>query len=1018
MSTEKLVSEFRNPPSSFRPQPLWVWNGIVTRDWISRSLEDLAGAGFGGVFVHPRPGLVTEYLSAEWFALWRFAAGEAKRLGLECHIYDENSFPAGFAGGHVPARNPMTVAMSLRGRLHTSLPVRTEGTMAAFRVAADGSLAGIAAGEIEKAIRDDGATVMTMDLSARAGDMWQGGFAYVDLTLPETTRTFLETTHEAYLRECGEFFGDVCKYAFSDEPMLQGHGGLPFSRYLQAEFRRRHGYDIESRLADLPAPTDAGREVRFDFQCTAQHLFETHFAARMAEWCGAHGLAFTGHFMEHEWPDPSSHPSAMSLLRHMPVPGNDLLGFQFDPTKDPAHNGLWQLNLAELRSVAAQTGAERVLCETCGGGGYNYTLRDFKACEDFAMVGGVTLVNPHLVHQTLTGARRYDWGQTISPHAPWFEAYRGHADHVARVQTALLAGKHASRVLVMMPTTSAWLEFVPPSLRTPGYVDKLAEIRASQVSLVRLLASAGVDFDLGDELILRDLGQLAGQRLGVGQALYDVVVIPEAFANVLPTTWDLLVQFVDSGGRLLALREDVEFMDGRRTDPATTRWTDLGETARRVTRDSLVREIDALCPRRVRAEGAEALPPGVMHLAKVTPAGETVHFFANPYDTPAECVVLMDGEALAGLDTGTGHVAACDFERRGGAVRTLLTLPARGHALFLAGRAASLPATAKRRTPVIADVAARDLGVRRSAENLLVLDFCDVTSAGGASAVGVPCIRAEQLIWRDHGKERNPWRWAVQYRRTYLDAVFPKPSGFELTYRFEVAEGVDTRGFRLAVERAHLYELSLNGTRVDPNTADRYFDEEMSAMAIGHAVQFGENVLKLRATRMHALCEVTPPYVLGEFGLRSAKRGFTICPPAALHRGPLIGQGLQFYNRGVEYSFEFKLATSARRLVVSTGQWSGSVLGVRIGDTSGWATMSRDEVVLDGLFQAGKHVLLLDLRGPFKNQMGPWHNDQGLPIPWAWEVVPTLPPAGEKYKLTDWGLAPGTAAMPRLRAES
>ena len=58
------------------------------------------------VWVHPRPGLMTPYLSDEWFKLWQAALDEAKRLDMNVWIYDENSYPSGFAGGFVPEAMP------------------------------------------------------------------------------------------------------------------------------------------------------------------------------------------------------------------------------------------------------------------------------------------------------------------------------------------------------------------------------------------------------------------------------------------------------------------------------------------------------------------------------------------------------------------------------------------------------------------------------------------------------------------------------------------------------------------------------------------------------------------------------------------------------------------------------------------------------------------------------------------------------------------------------------------------
>jgi hypothetical protein len=42
---------------------------------------------------------MTPYLSDEWFRLWKLALKEAEKLDMNVWIYDENSYPSGFAGG-------------------------------------------------------------------------------------------------------------------------------------------------------------------------------------------------------------------------------------------------------------------------------------------------------------------------------------------------------------------------------------------------------------------------------------------------------------------------------------------------------------------------------------------------------------------------------------------------------------------------------------------------------------------------------------------------------------------------------------------------------------------------------------------------------------------------------------------------------------------------------------------------------------------------------------------------------
>src|SRR5258706_16096367 len=101
-----LSQSFQQPGHKFASAPLWVWNADVSKEMISSMLKEFKDNGFGGVFIHPRAGLITPYLSKEWFDLCAFTLQEAKKLDLDVWIYDENSYPSGFAGGHVPDAMP------------------------------------------------------------------------------------------------------------------------------------------------------------------------------------------------------------------------------------------------------------------------------------------------------------------------------------------------------------------------------------------------------------------------------------------------------------------------------------------------------------------------------------------------------------------------------------------------------------------------------------------------------------------------------------------------------------------------------------------------------------------------------------------------------------------------------------------------------------------------------------------------------------------------------------------------
>ena len=124
---------FAQPPREYASAPLWVWNDLLTEEQITSTLEDLAGQHVKQAFVHPRPGLMTPYLSDDWFRLWKRALKEAERLDMNIWIYDENSYPSGFAGGLVPEAMPESRGKGLALREVPAAPKPQEDVFAVFR---------------------------------------------------------------------------------------------------------------------------------------------------------------------------------------------------------------------------------------------------------------------------------------------------------------------------------------------------------------------------------------------------------------------------------------------------------------------------------------------------------------------------------------------------------------------------------------------------------------------------------------------------------------------------------------------------------------------------------------------------------------------------------------------------------------------------------------------------------------------------------------------------------------------
>ncbi len=220
-SVEQVRTLFADPPSEYRSAPLWDWNEQITKEGIDFQMKEFKKAGIGGVFVHPRPGLLIEYLSDDWFDLFDYTVQKGKELDMKVWIYDENSYPSGFAGGHVPAEMPDSYQHG------TGLKVYVRGTVDS-----------ISHDDLEVVLKRTGEVFVdiTDSIDNEKGKQgvyyffertypgkspWYGGFSYVDLLYKGVTEKFLEVTMTRGYERNSADFGNTLEGIFTDEPNLE-----------------------------------------------------------------------------------------------------------------------------------------------------------------------------------------------------------------------------------------------------------------------------------------------------------------------------------------------------------------------------------------------------------------------------------------------------------------------------------------------------------------------------------------------------------------------------------------------------------------------------------------------------------------------------------------------------------------------------------------------------------------------------------------------------------------------------
>ena len=224
-SFKDLEAGFTNPSSDYRTAPLAVWNSKVTNAEVERTIQELKDAGFGGLFVHPRPGLITEYMSDEWYSLYKHAIDYAKEKDMKVWIYDENSYPSGFAGGHVPEEMPESYNQG-QGLALEKVNVLPENTADYFIcLKKEGENWTDITDKISSYKNTEGEYYLYKKTYYGRSD-WYGGYSYVDVMVKGVTEKFLEVTMKGYEKIAKEDFGKTLPGIFSDEPNIQTSGGL------------------------------------------------------------------------------------------------------------------------------------------------------------------------------------------------------------------------------------------------------------------------------------------------------------------------------------------------------------------------------------------------------------------------------------------------------------------------------------------------------------------------------------------------------------------------------------------------------------------------------------------------------------------------------------------------------------------------------------------------------------------------------------------------------------------------
>lgn len=998
-SIRELKSLFGDPPKQFRSAPLWVWNDDITEEQIDQQLADFKSGGMGGVFIHPRPGLITSYLSDEWFELCNYTVERGKELGMDVWLYDENSYPSGFAGGHVPAEMPESYnqGQGLDFQRVENIPDERDDIYLALKKVDTEFIDVTNNLDVESSKQGDYFIYTKQFYKNQA---WHGGYSYVDLLYEGVTEKFIELTMTGYEKAIGNEFGKAVPGIFTDEPNISSPGGVRWTPSLFEDFENRWGYDLKTNLPSLSLEIGDWKRIRHNYYTTLLELFIERWSKPWYNYTEQHKLSWTGHYWEHGWPNPMHGGDNMAMYAWHQMPAIDILMNQYSEDVNSQFGNVRAVK--ELSSVANQLGRTRTLSETYGAGGWDLRFEDMKRIGDWQYVLGVNFLNQHLSYMTLEGARKRDHPQSFSYHEPWWDNYKIQGDYFARLSLALSSGKQINDILVIEPTSTAWMYFSELNPTT-----KFSELGPRFQDFVLQLERNQIEYDLASENIVKDIGKINGSNFVVGERAYDVIVIPPGLENLDKSTFKLVTSYLKNGGKVVSFNGVPEYVDG--TASAELRTLAEKHSAQWVSANIIGEQQskELLNSKSIRFKQPEEIKGTLFHNRRQLEDGQLL-FLVNTHSNEwSSGSFTMVGKSVKELDLISGEINAYHSTLNENSLEIAFEMPPSGSLLLFISNDVEEKLLDKGAGKVSVVKALDDLKIKRADLNVLTLDYCDINYKGDLEK-DVYFFNATDQLFKHHGFDGNPWSSAVQYKTSIVDKNnFGEDSGFEVSYLFSLDHATNKSSLQVVVEHPELWHLSINGKSVEPDPSAHWLDRKFGVYHIGAYIIDGENSITLKAPSMSVHAEVEPVYVIGDFNLASQDKGFKLVSSKPLKLGSWKEQGNPFYSSSVAYTKTYNISNTAKRYVVKLLEWNGSLAQVKVNNNSaGTIFYPPYELDITDQLKSGDNEISIEIIGTLKNLLGPHHIGPVTGTAWPASFASAdknLPP-GDEYDFIDYGL--------------
>ena len=792
---------------------------------------------------------------------------------------------------------------------------------------------------------------------------------YVDTLDGEVIDEFIKSTHQKYLETLGEDFGKMTGF-FTDEPQVS-RDGFPWSFILEREYMKAYGEPLAPQLEGLFFETENCCKVRYNYWKLVRDLFAENYMARIYAWCKDNGSKLTGHMVIEEgfYNHVFANGCCMPPYEYMDIPGMDHLG--------RTHASI-QTEM-QLSSVANQLGKKQILSETFALCGWNVSFEELRDIYEHQMVHGINYLCQHLEGYTLRGIRKRDYPASLFKHQPWWGEYRTFNDMVSRIGMLVAEGEINYEVLVIHTVESAWLtlEF---GVRQTETCDKM-------LATMTALEQAQIQYHLGDGRIMERYGSVDGDKLKVGTQKYSVVVVPPCTC-LSKNTYDLLNQFKANGGTVIFVDQVPSMIDGVETDCFETLAKDCAVVSNT--------ELAATVPnavKRVNLLGEEADTKPVITLVRdFSDRKMSMYYFFNNSNEYHRVTAEIKGNSVTVFDTLTGEEVPAVYDKQDDVVKVDCELHPKGSKIFFVYSSddyGSAKADEKELKPLTEEL--KGEWEIKTENNALTLDYCDVYFDGELYAENLPISDVQEK--------------ACEFgRMVKTDVVF----------KFDVKDD-SFKNCKLAVETPEIFDIFVNGTKIEKNIDGFYFDRAFETVDIRKYVTKGLNEIKLSCDFVQSQAvyenmknslifeseknklsydmEIEAVYVVGDFAVFSdadwkyvERRGvvtdgnLTISKqPAVVLDGDIVPQGYPFFAGSVVFKKKINLSKDEiENRSVAFAKRCSSVTSVKINGKDAGSIMWQPYTVdLSGLLKEGENEIEITVTGTLRNLLGPFHLKSG-----------------------------------------